>query len=120
MPKIRKDMKSYFFMLLIGIGAIPTLYGQEIIPFPDLSEKHIAVYNQKEALDEYNYSLFTEDYQKALKNIDIEIQAKEFELESSKDLLESDRLRAVLMELNKKRSQLLEEAELLEDLNKFY
>ncbi len=120
LPKINKEMKTYILMLFIGIGVVPTLYGQEIIPFPDLSEKHIAVYNQKEAFDEYNYSLFTEDYQKALKNIDAEIKAKEFELESSEELPEKGALKSIIVELNKKRSNLLEEAELVEDLNKFY
>lgn len=113
-------MKTYILVAIICVGILPNLYGQEIIPFPDLSEKHIAVYNQKEVFDEYNYSLFTEDYQIQLRKIDDEIQAKETQLLSSKDVLKQQSIKSEIVELNKSRTKLLEEAELLDDLSKFY
>ena len=120
MHHIRKRMKTSILSALLCVGILSSLYGQEIIPFPDLSEKHIAVYNQKEVFDEYNYSLFTEDYQIELRKIDAEIEAKETQLETSKDQLTQNSLKSALIDLKKLRSNLLEEAELVDDLNKFY
>ena len=113
-------MKNFFVLLVICFGAASSLYGQEIIPFPDLSESHIAVYNQKEVFDDHNYSLFTEDYQEALRKIDGEISALEAQVEISTDAKYRASLVSQKAELNKKRSKLLEEAELADDLNKFY
>ena len=102
------------------MGAVWITKGQEIIPFPDLSESHIAVYNQVETIDNHNYSLYTKDYQDALTKMDLEIEtvANLIVKESNKDqrkVLESQKA-----DLVKKRVLLLKEAELLEDLNKFY
>ena len=102
------------------MGAVWITKGQEIIPFPDLSESHIAVYNQVETIDNHNYSLYTKDYQDALTKMDLEIEtvANLIVKESNKDqrkVLESQKA-----DLIKKRVLLLKEAELLEDLNKFY
>lgn len=113
-------MKYYFVLLLLCLGAGSSLYGQGIIPFPDLSESHIAVYNQKEVFDEHNYSLFTEAYQEVLRKVDINISEIEEQINSITDprriaLLESEK-----KTLNLKRSKLLEEAALVDDLNKFY
>jgi hypothetical protein len=113
-------MKNFFALLVICFGAASSLYGQEIIPFPDLSESHIAVYNQKEVFDDHNYSLFKEDYQEALRKVDREISALEAQIETSTDAKHSASLESQKVDLNKKRSKLLEEAELADDLNKFY
>ncbi len=113
-------MKNFFVLLVICFGAVSSLYGQEIIPFPDLSESHIAVYNQKEVFDDHNYSLFTEDYQEALRNVDHEISALDAQIKTTADALQSTSLESHKVELNKKRRRLLEEAELADDLNKFY
>jgi len=113
-------MKNIFVLLVFCFGAASSLYGQEIIPFPDLSESHIAVYNQKEVFDEHNYSLFTDDYQEALRKVDHEISAIEAQIETTTDTQHNTSLESQKVELNKKRSKLLEEAELADDLNKFY
>jgi len=47
-------MKKLIFLLFVGLGTIG--YGQEIIPFPDLSENHDAVYNNVETIDNLNYA----------------------------------------------------------------
>ncbi len=113
-------MKNYFFLLLLCLGAASSLYGQEIIPFPDLSESHIAVYNQKEVFDDHNYSLFTQDYQEALRKVDIDISEIDRQIETIIDPKRIASLESEKRSLNKKRSKLLEEAELVDDLNKFY
>jgi len=113
-------MKNFFVLLVTCFGAASSLYGQEIIPFPDLSESHIAVYNQKEVFDDHNYSLLTEDYQEALRKIDHEILALEAQIETTTVSKNGTSLESQKVELNKKRSKLLEEAELADDLNKFY
>jgi len=113
-------MKNFFVLLVICFGAASSLYGQEIIPFPDLSESHIAVYNQKEVFDDHNYSLFTEDYQEALRKVDHEISALDSQIETTTDAQQNASLESQKAELNKIRSRLLEEAELADDLNKFY
>lgn len=113
-------MKLIYLFVMICVGSLSNLYGQEIIPFPDLSENHMAVYNQKEVFDDHNYSLFTEDYQTELRKIDGKIEDKKSQLESEKDPSKRRSLDANIDELNKIRSKLIEEAELVEDLNKFY
>jgi len=115
---IRKTMKKLIFILFVGLGTIG--YGQEIIPFPDLSENYDAVYNNVETIDNLNYALYTEDYQKDLQKIDREIDEVNAELQN--ELIEErlTYLRNKKADLLKKKTSLLEEAELIEDLNKFY
>lgn len=115
-----KAMKTIIILIAVNLGLCFSVSSQEIIPFPDLSENHIAVYNQAEVIDDHNYSMYTKEYEMALKEIDLEIQAvgDKIETESEKSVrkaLESDRDKLV-----KKRLKLLQEAELLEDLYKFY
>lgn len=118
MQLIKKSMKKLIFILFIGLGTIG--YGQEIVPFPDLSESHEAVYNNIETIDNLNYALYTEDYQNILRKIDREIDDVNTELQS--ELIEErlTSLRNKKADLLKKKASLLEEAELVEDLNKFY
>ena len=102
------------------MGAIGITKGQEIIPFPDLSESHIAVYNQVDILDNHNYSLYTKDYQDALIEIDLDIETVTKELEKESNKAQTTSLESKKADLINKRTLLLKEAELLEDLNKFY
>lgn len=102
------------------MGAVWITKGQEIIPFPDLSESHIAVYNQIETIDSYNYSLYTKDYQDALTKMDLEIEAVASLIEKEANKAQRTLLESQKAGLVKKRVLLLKEAELLEDLNKFY
>ena len=113
-------MKNIFVLLLFTVAAIPVLYSQQIIPFPDLSESHIAVYNQPEIVDDYNYSLYTDDYQDALKKIDLEIEKVNETIQNEANQARKTSLKSKKESLLNKRSMLIEEAELVEDLNKFY
>ena len=113
-------MKNLYFLLIISIVAVSSCYGQEIIPFPDLSESHIAVYNQTEVFDDHNYSLYTEDYQVALRKLDNDLSKLDERIQTESDDDVKSYLEAEKVILNKKRTKLLEEAELVDDLNKFY
>jgi hypothetical protein len=111
-------MKYLLFILFISIGTAS--YGQEIIPFPDLSENHETDYINSETIDDRNYALYTEDFQIALRKVDDDIEEINIELQS--ELIEEriDSLRNKKADLLKKKSALLEEAQLVDDLNKFY
>lgn len=113
-------MKNLFILFTFCIGAVSSLYGQEIIPFPDLSESHIAVYNQTVVFDDHNYTLYTEDYQVALRKLDNDLAKLDEKIQKTSDDIVKSSLEAEKVILNKKRTKLLEEAELVDDLNKFY
>ena len=111
-------MKSLLVILFLSVGAFS--YGQEIIPFPDLSENHETIYSNSETIDDRNYALYTEDFQIALRNVDEDIEEINTALQN--ELIEEriTSLRNKKADLLKKKSALLEEAQLTEDLNKFY
>lgn len=113
-------MKNIVFFSLFILGSISVVKAQEIIPFPNLSESHIAVYNQTYMIDEKNYSYYTEDYQEALKSIDLEIDAIDKKLEVISDPESRNRFETEKEILIKNRLLLLKEADLVEDLHKFY
>lgn len=113
-------MKRLLILFILCIGAASSTYGQEIIPFPDLSESHIAVYNQTEDSDDHNYTLYTEDYQIDLRKLDNDISQLDERIQKESDDIVKSSLEAEKVILNKKRTKLLEEAELIDDLNKFY
>lgn len=113
-------MKSFFIFFVLLLGVSTFVRSQEIIPFPDLSENHIAVYNQAIMIENSDYSLYTEDYQNALKNIDLEIEAVNVKINDEPNKDKRTSLQSGKAMLIKKRSALLQEADLLEDLNKFY
>jgi len=113
-------MKNLFISLLFCSGSVYLVTGQEIIPFPDVSENRIVVYNQVEIIEDYNYSLYTKEYQDALKNIDLKIQTIDRQIENKSKKIDSASLQSEKAKLIKDGSKLIQEAELLEDLNKFY
>lgn len=113
-------MKNLFLSLLFCLGSFWGITGQEIIPFPDLSENRIAVYNQVEITENYNYSYYTKDYQDALKNIDDEIKLLDSQIQKESNKVQRTSLQSEKVNLVKNRTRLIQEAELLEDLNKFY
>jgi len=113
-------MKNLFVLLIFFTGVVSSVSGQEIIPFPDLSESHIAVYNQTEIIDDHNYTLYTEDYQVALRKLDEKIFQLETRIQKVYDEIEKASLETEKIKLKEDRSRLLEEAELIDDLNKFY
>ena len=120
MHQIKKAMKNLFILLIFCVGTATSVSAQEIIPFPDLSESHIAVYNQTEVVDDYNYSLYTQDYQIALRKLDENISELETRIQQNSDDNAKASLEAEKMKLKEEKSKLLEEAELIDDLNKFY
>jgi hypothetical protein len=93
---------------------------QEIIPFPDLSEQYQLHRNGGRSLDERNYSLFSEDYQKALAKLDSEADHLRSLRKEETDQEKIDLYNEQLQGLRKKKLGLLSEAELAEDLQKFY
>lgn len=120
MLPIQCVMKNLVLFILLIVGVSPLVKAQEIIPFPDLSENHIAVYNQAVTLENHDYTLFSKDYQDALEKIDLEIEALHVQIGSESSKSNRTSLQSEKNILVKKRSALLQEAELLEDLNKFY
>ena len=113
-------MKNLFVLFLFILAATPFSYSQQIIPFPDLSEIHISVYNEAEIIDVGNYSLYTDHYRDALKKIDIEIEKVNERIQNETNTTLKTSLKSKRASLIDKRSVLLEEAVLVEDLNKFY
>lgn len=113
-------MKNLFTLLTLGCLGVFSGYSQEIIPFPDLSGNHSAASSQADLIDDRNYSLFTEDYRTALKSIDQQIDQLDVSIQNASN----SNLRTTLTDKKRKllheRSELLDEAEILEDLNKFY
>lgn len=113
-------MKQISLLVFSLVFFTQAVVAQEIIPFPDLSDSHLAVSGHTDMIDDHNYSLFTEDYQEALVRIDQDIEALNTKINNSSDQTVIADLTSDKSALEKKRMQLLEEAELLEDLNKFY
>lgn len=111
-------MKYLLFIFFLCVGVIG--YGQEIIPFPDLSENHDAVHHNSETIDDRNYALYTEDFQSALIKVDNEIEEVNTALQNESIEERITGLRNKKADLLKKKSALLEEAQLVDDLNKFY
>jgi CBS-domain-containing membrane protein len=110
-------MRKLIYIIVIGFGSAVHGYGQEIIPFPDLAIQHDSA---QETLDDQNYALYTADYQNALTRLDQEIELTRQELERTSNQASSKALEKKKEDLIRKRAALLEEAELVEDLNKFY
>lgn len=95
-------------------------YSQEIIPFPDLSGQYQLHRNGGKALDDRNYAIFSEDYRQALAELDEETDRI---LLMRRDETDPERIEAYnvrIEDIRKKKKALLSEAELVEDLQKFY
>lgn len=113
-------MKYLFIFVVICIAGLGDLQAQEIIPFPDISKNQYAVAGKVEMNNDFDYSIYTKEYRRALELVDTEIETVNKNLN-----LESERQKMILLEqkkkeLFKKRATLLEEADLIEDLTKFY
>lgn len=112
-------LRITFLLFSLTLGA-HSMNAQEIIPFPDLTEQYQLHRNGGKFVDDRNYAIFSEDYQEALAELDAEADAiREFRKEErtqEKIDLYNDRLEA----LEKKKGALLSEAQLAEDLQKFY
>ena len=113
-------MKKVRLILVLTLGVNHFVSAQEIIPFPDLSEHHDYSKNGGRSEDERNYAIYTEDYQEALRALDAEsdrILALRKE-ETDPELI--DRQNKQLEQIRLKKMALLSEADLVEDLQKFY
>ena len=111
--------RLYLTLAAIALGNLLT-YSQEIIPFPDLTEHYQLHKNGGKALDERNYAIFSEDYQKALEALDEEIDSILLLRREETEQRKIDEHNARIEEIRKKKTALLSEAELVEDLQKFY
>ena len=109
------------FLALAGffVGNLLT-HSQEIIPFPDLSGQYQLHKNGGKALDERNYAIFSEDYQKALVALDEETDRILLLRREETDPRQIESYNTMIDEIRKKKQALLSEAELVEDLQKFY
>ena len=104
-----------FFLLVAYSGA-----AQEIIPFPDLSEHQDYSKNGGKSIDERNYAIYTEDYQEALRQLDEQTDRIEAMRSKEKDEIVIQKYNDELEVIRRKKRILLSEADLVEDLQKFY
>ena len=105
---------------MIGLlMATLSVSGQEIIPFPDLSEHYNFRNSGGEGIEENTYEHLQDDYRNALNALDEEILSLE-KLLANGEVEEKRSLQKELEDLKSKRSELLEEAELQSDLLKLH
>ncbi len=113
-------MKKAVLILAVALWGSHFASAQEIIPFPDLSEHHDYSKNGGKSEDERNYAIYTEDYQEALRALDTESDRI---LGLRKEETDPERIEHYNQELEQirlKKMALLSEADLVEDLQKFY
>ena len=113
-------MKKTFLILAAILWGTQFASAQEIIPFPDLSEHQDYSKNGGKAIDERNYAIYTEDYQEALRVLDAEsdriLRLRKEETDPELIDLHNKELEKIRL----KKMALLSEADLVEDLQKFY
>lgn len=108
-------------LVFLGFGLISCgLSAQEIIPFPDLSQQYQLHRNGGKSLDDRNYAIFSEDYQKQLSELDEQTDRIVSLRKEETDQEKIDAYNEQIEEIRKKKLALLSEAELVEDLQKFY
>lgn len=112
-------IQKFLILIVFSLGAHLTK-AQEIIPFPDLNEHYQYTKNGGRSLDERNYSIFSEDYQKALNALDAETDQLLSRRKNETDQENIDEINSQIKAIRIKKSALLSEAELVEDLQKFY
>ena len=113
-------MKRAILILGVILWGSDCASAQEIIPFPDLSEHQDYSKNGGRAEDERNYAIYTEDYQEALRALDAQSDRI---LRLRKEETDPDRIdnhNKELEQIRLKKMALLSEADLVEDLQKFY
>ena len=71
-------------------------------------------------MDERNYAMFSNDYQESLRAIDKKIDEITSQRSAETEQVKIDGFNREIDALQNKRDILLEEAELVEDLHKFY
>lgn len=113
-------MKKMLLVLVLTLGINRFASAQEIIPFPDLSEHHDYSKNGGRSEDERNYAIYTEDYQEALRALDAESDQILALRKEATDPELIDRHNKQLEQIRLKKMAILSEADLVEDLQKFY
>lgn len=113
-------MKKAFLVLALTVWGSQFTSAQEIIPFPDLSEHHDYSKNGGKSEDDRNYAIYTMDYQEALRNLDAETDRILGLRKEETDPEVIDNLNKQLEQIRLKKMVLLSEADLVEDLQKFY
>jgi len=113
-------MKKAILILAAILWGTPYASAQEIIPFPDLSEHQDYSKNGGKSEDERNYAIYTEDYQEALRALDMESDRILGLRKEETDPERIDRYNKELEKIRLKKMALLSEADLVEDLQKFY
>jgi hypothetical protein len=112
-------IKNCLLLFGLTLGSY-ALQAQEIIPFPDLSEQYQLHRNGGRSPDERNYAIFSDDYQRALAKLDQEADELRSLRKKETDQDRIDYYNGQLEAVRKKKLTLLSEAELAEDLQKFY
>lgn len=114
------EMRVLSLFAFIVIAGLQQVNAQEIVPFPDLAEAYHQSHPEGHQMDDHNYSMYTPDYQKILKDLDqkIAVLGAQISKESKDEIL--NKLIAEEKDLKDKRKAIILEAELVEDLNKFY
>ncbi len=113
-------MNKAFLILILILSGGHLAYSQEIIPFPDLSEHHDYSKNGGRSDDERNYAIYTEDYQELLMSLDAETDRILGLRKEETDPKLIDGYNKNLEQIRLKKMALLSEADLVEDLQKFY
>ena len=113
-------MKKVLLILVAILWGTQLASAQEIIPFPDLSEHQSYSKNGGKAEDERNYAIYTEDYHEALRILDAESDRILTLRKEETDHEIIDRHNRELEKIRLKKMALLSEADLVEDLQKFY
>lgn len=113
-------MKKVVLLFILILAGVNYAAAQEIIPFPDLSEHHDYSKNGGKPQDERNYAIYTEDYQEALRALDMKTDRVLGLRKEETDPKLIDRHNKQLEQIRLKKMALLSEADLIEDLQKFY
>ena len=114
------EMRILSILGLLAIASIQQVKAQEIVPFPDLVEAYHQSHPEGNQIDDHNYTMYTADYQKLLKDMDKQIALVTEQINTEKEEQPLKKLIADKKALQEKRKAIIVEAELVEDLNKFY
>lgn len=113
-------MKKVILVFIVILAGSHFVSAQEIIPFPDLSEHHVYSKNGGGSGDERNYAIYTEEYQETLRALDMKTDRILGLRKEETDPKLIDRHNKELEQIRLKKIAILSEADLIEDLQKFY
>ena len=112
-------MEKVFILVFLGLLSFGYGHAQEIVPFIDLTENHQEIYS-KIADRKMTYKGFNQDYTYPLEEIDEQIDRVRAALNNHPGSSKKKELIDIREKLLRKRSILLEEAELVDDLIQLY